>query len=62
MSAQYVIGFSNVDDRSPFGITVREGLETAWEELEPAVQEKLLWGTGDQHITFTWRSGPHGIS
>ena len=35
-------------------------LETAWEELDPAVREKLLWGTGDEHITFTWRSGPSG--
>ena len=35
-------------------------LETAWEELDPAIQRMLLWGTGDQHITFTWRSGPSG--
>ncbi|MFH1266917.1 MAG: excinuclease ABC subunit UvrA, partial [Planctomycetota bacterium] len=35
-------------------------LETAWEELDPVLQEKLLWGTGDEHITFTWRSGPSG--
>ncbi len=35
-------------------------LETAWEELDPAVQHALLWGTGDEHITFTWRSGPSG--
>ena len=35
-------------------------LETAWEELDPAVQRGLLWGTGDEHITFTWRSGPSG--
>ncbi len=35
-------------------------LETAWEELDPAVRQKLLWGTGDEHITFTWRSGPSG--
>ncbi|MFH1918475.1 MAG: excinuclease ABC subunit UvrA, partial [Planctomycetota bacterium] len=35
-------------------------LETAWEELDPALREKLLWGTGDEHITFTWRSGPSG--
>ncbi len=35
-------------------------LETAWEELDPRVQHALLYGTGDQHITFTWRSGPSG--
>ena len=35
-------------------------METAWEELDPAVQHALLWGTGDEHITFTWRSGPSG--
>ena len=35
-------------------------LETAWEELDPKFQNALLWGTGDEHITFTWRSGPSG--
>ncbi len=35
-------------------------LEMAWEELDPASQHALLWGTGDEHITFTWRSGPSG--
>ncbi|NUQ66339.1 MAG: excinuclease ABC subunit UvrA, partial [Pirellulales bacterium] len=35
-------------------------LETAWEELDPQFQDMLLWGTGDEHITFTWRSGPSG--
>ena len=35
-------------------------LETAWEELDPKLQHALLWGTGDEHITFTWRSGPSG--
>ncbi|HUT89538.1 MAG TPA: excinuclease ABC subunit UvrA [Thermoguttaceae bacterium] len=35
-------------------------LETAWEELDPKLRDKLLWGTGDQHITYTWRSGPSG--
>ena len=25
-----------------------------------AVRDALLWGTGDEHITFTWRSGPSG--
>ncbi|MCE5301670.1 MAG: excinuclease ABC subunit UvrA, partial [Planctomycetaceae bacterium] len=35
-------------------------LETAWEELDPRWQRALLWGTGDEHITFTWRNGPSG--
>ncbi len=35
-------------------------LETAWEELDERVRQALLWGTGDEHITFTWRSGPSG--
>ncbi|RMG03065.1 MAG: excinuclease ABC subunit UvrA, partial [Planctomycetota bacterium] len=35
-------------------------LETAWEELPEAIRHKLLWGTGDDHITFTWRAGPSG--
>ena len=35
-------------------------LETAWEELDPAIRQALLWGTGDEHVTFTWRSGPSG--
>ncbi len=24
------------------------------------LQHALLWGTGDEHVTFTWRSGPSG--
>ncbi|MBW3598773.1 MAG: excinuclease ABC subunit UvrA, partial [Planctomycetes bacterium] len=32
-------------------------LETPWRDLPPKLQELWLWGTGDQHITFTWRSG-----
>ena len=35
-------------------------METAWEELDPKLRDPLLWGTGDEHITFTWRSGPSG--
>ena len=35
-------------------------LETAWEELDPAIRDRLLWGTGEEHVTFTWRSGPAG--
>lgn len=32
-------------------------LETPWGDLQPPWQHQLLWGTGDQHITFTWRGG-----
>ncbi|MDP7015681.1 MAG: excinuclease ABC subunit UvrA [Pirellulaceae bacterium] len=32
-------------------------LETAWEELDPVFQDYWLWGTGEEHITFTWRGG-----
>ncbi|HBO44151.1 MAG TPA: excinuclease ABC subunit A, partial [Planctomycetaceae bacterium] len=35
-------------------------LETAWEELDPRVRHDLLWGTGDRHITYTWRAGAAG--
>jgi len=32
-------------------------LETPWRDLAPELQHHLLWGTGDEHITFTWRGG-----
>ena len=35
-------------------------LETAWDELDDQVKQAFLWGTGDMHVTFTWRSGPSG--
>jgi excinuclease ABC subunit A len=43
-----------------YGLEKGTTLETAWEELDPRLQHALLWGTGDEHITFTWRSGPSG--
>lgn len=30
-------------------------LDTPWEDLAPAHQNALLYGTGDRHITFAWR-------
>ena len=36
-------------------------LETAWEELDEELQNIWLWGTGDQHITYTWRGGQRGM-
>ncbi len=35
-------------------------LESAWEELPRKIRDAILWGTGSQHITFTWRNGPSG--
>ncbi|MBX3413245.1 MAG: excinuclease ABC subunit UvrA [Pirellulales bacterium] len=35
-------------------------LETPWNELDPKLQHALLWGTGDLHITYTWRNGANG--
>ena len=32
-------------------------LETAWKELTPEQQSIWLWGTGGEHITYTWRAG-----
>ena len=43
-----------------YGLEPGTILETAWEELDPKFQQALLWGTGDEHITFTWRAGPSG--
>ncbi len=31
--------------------------ETPWNELSDEHQLLWLWGTGDEHITFTWRAG-----
>src|SRR5262245_53209692 len=35
-------------------------LETPWDKLDPALQKLWLFGTGDEHITFTWRQGAAG--
>ena len=32
-------------------------LNTPWQDLESEYQDLWLWGTGEQHITFTWRGG-----
>ena len=32
-------------------------LETPWEKLTAELQKLWLYGTGDEHITFTWRGG-----
>ena len=32
-------------------------LQTPWNKLDPAWARLLLWGTGEQHITYTWKHG-----
>ncbi len=32
-------------------------LDTPWQDLAPKLQDVLMWGTGKQHITYTWRGG-----
>ena len=32
-------------------------LETPWCDLSGDLQDVWLWGTGDLHITYTWRGG-----
>jgi excinuclease ABC subunit A len=36
-------------------------LETPWEELDAESQSVWLWGTDEEHITFTWRGGASGL-
>ena len=54
--------FSGVADwlERKYEIPKQQTLETAWEDVDPKAQKALLWGTGDTHITFTWRNGPSG--
>src|SRR5690606_5852605 len=34
-----------------------ELLNRPWREMTQEQRDVWLWGTGDQHITFTWRKG-----
>jgi len=43
------------------GLAAGVMLETPWEQLDPKLQDLLLWGTGDEHITYTWRGGASPI-
>jgi len=36
-------------------------LETPWRKLPAELQNFWLHGTGQEHITFTWRNGPQGM-
>ncbi len=35
-------------------------LETPWRDLDQSLQQLWFWGTGDTHITYTWRQGSGG--
>ena len=39
------------------GLEAGTMLETAWEELDESLQDIWLYGSGDLHITYTWRGG-----
>ncbi len=43
-----------------YGLSPGTVLETAWEEVDESAKHALLWGTGDEHVTFTWRGGTSG--
>ena len=51
--------YQGVADSLEYQHQLDEGilLETPWEDLDPRWQRAWLDGTGDAHITFTWRSG-----
>jgi excinuclease ABC subunit A len=40
-----------------YGLEAGQSLTLPWEELSPEVQAEWLYGTGERHITFTWRGG-----
>jgi excinuclease ABC subunit A len=39
------------------GLQANESLTAAWQDLPVRAREEWLFGTGDRHITFTWRGG-----
>jgi excinuclease ABC subunit A len=49
-------GVAETMDRK-LGLAEGTMLETPWRQLAPELQHLWLWGTGDQHITYTWRAG-----
>ncbi|MEM8864620.1 MAG: excinuclease ABC subunit UvrA, partial [Planctomycetota bacterium] len=51
--------FKGVADTMERKLELAEGtlLETPWQELAEQHQNLWLWGTSDEHITFTWRAG-----
>ncbi len=54
------LGVAEIIERElelPTGAT----LTTPWQELSKEVQDVWLYGTGDRHVTFTWRGGSKPI-
>ncbi len=51
--------YQGVADTMERKLNLEEGtlLETPWEELVDEWQNIWLWGTGEEHITFTWKTG-----
>jgi excinuclease ABC subunit A len=43
------------------GLTAGTLLKTPWQKLAKKSQDLWLWGTDDEHITFTWRGGKSPI-
>ena len=39
------------------GLSEGKLLETPWSEMPAKQRDIWLWGTGDEHITYTWRAG-----
>jgi excinuclease ABC subunit A len=52
-------GVADTMDRK-LGLEPGTLLETPWRDLPPERQNLWLWGTGEEHITFTWRGGAKG--
>ncbi|MCA9133903.1 MAG: excinuclease ABC subunit UvrA, partial [Planctomycetales bacterium] len=40
-----------------YGLQTGQSLTSPWQDLSPEVQREWLYGTGERHITFTWRGG-----
>ncbi|MFO0816414.1 MAG: excinuclease ABC subunit UvrA [Pirellulales bacterium] len=51
--------YQGVADTMERKLEIKEGtmLESPWERLDESLQQFWLWGTGAEHITFTWRGG-----
>lgn len=51
--------FKGVAETMERKLELEEGtlLETPWDEMPTEHQNFWLWGTGEEHITYTWRAG-----
>ena len=51
--------FQGVADTMERKLELKPGtlLGSPWKDLTAKQRDLLLWGTGEQHITFTWRAG-----